>query len=511
MDSSEVSFLNYQHVTGPGACSSAKFMLSVSSETEKDMLYITEDLSSDMEHNAISLTQYKECPRHKPFINTEFRRSPAKSISSFPVNNRDAVVDALKNLQDKVKRLELERSTAEDSLKSLASHTSSFKDTLMKEKEVQESSQDVIYKQKQEVETQLESAEARCSLLQKQLDYMKKMLENSERDRQNTALRTVITERQMHHSVPPVIHNSRIEELERERVKLATTQTLAQKKIRDLENKLMEERRNRQFVQKRAAELETEAATNRILLNGELSCRLPEKSRKLVKKKKKKVVSSKKYPYSNNQRVEPHKHFRVNLAEIPFVAGTSTSASHAVGANVQKVIALMKTHNLALCSSLTDNGQSGSASSDSSNHSYDSDLSDLLLQLQDEFGQLSVEHQELVNQINECRDFRLREDLERELQSTVYKLEAKGLQISRIRQHQQKLQNFKSKKKKISKPVYHHKPPDRPKSAHPSFPKTRANVRSSSRERPLTSRALDVLRDMKKLQTTLRRDDIKWE
>ena len=66
---------------------------------------------------------------------------------SFPVMS--AVVDALKNLQEKVKRLELERSTAEESLKSLASQTSKFKDTLGNEKEIQESSQDVISRQKE--------------------------------------------------------------------------------------------------------------------------------------------------------------------------------------------------------------------------------------------------------------------------------------------------------------------------------------------------------------------------
>ena len=78
------------------------------------------------------------------------------------------------------------------------------------------------------METQLESAEARCTLLQKQLDYMKKMLENSERDRQDTALRSLIADRQMQQTAAPLMHTSRLEELERERVKLATTQTHAE-------------------------------------------------------------------------------------------------------------------------------------------------------------------------------------------------------------------------------------------------------------------------------------------
>ena len=62
------------------------------------------------------------------------------------------------------------------------------------------------------------------------------------------------------------------------------------------------------------------------------------------------------------------------------------------GANVQRVLSLMKLHNMALC-----NGQdhrhyrssSPSSSGSSSSSSIDTDLAELLLQLQDEFGQMS--------------------------------------------------------------------------------------------------------------------------
>ena len=77
----------------------------------------------------------------------------------------------------------------------------------------------------------------------------------------------------------------------------------------------------------------------------------------------------------------------------------STTPSHAVGANVQKVLAMMKSHNLALCSSFYNghggcNGEAGRSHSpslsSSSSVSLDQDLADLLAQLQDEFGQLSL-------------------------------------------------------------------------------------------------------------------------
>jgi hypothetical protein len=45
---------------------------------------------------------------------------------------------------------------------------------------------------------------------------------------------------------------------------------------------------------------------------------------------------------------------------------------------------------MALCSEFSDNGSSSPSSGSSSNGSLDNDLADLLLQLQDEFGQMSL-------------------------------------------------------------------------------------------------------------------------
>ena len=74
----------------------------------------------------------------------------------------------------------------------------------------------------------------------------------------------------------------------------------------------------------------------------------------------------------------------------------ATTPSHNVNVNMQNLIALMKTHNSAYCgnppakgrpnSGLTKTAKSRSVSVTSS----DSDLSDLLLGLQDEFGQLAL-------------------------------------------------------------------------------------------------------------------------
>ena len=47
------------------------------------------------------------------------------------------------------------------------------------------------------------------------------------------------------------------------------------------------------------------------------------------------------------------------------------------------------------------------------------------------------EHQDLVRQIDEARRLELREDLERELELLVKRMEEKGAQISKLRKHQE--------------------------------------------------------------------------
>ena len=57
------------------------------------------------------------------------------------------MVSALKGLQEKIHKLELERADAEDNLKQLATESRHYKDALQKELTVRESTQGVITKQ----------------------------------------------------------------------------------------------------------------------------------------------------------------------------------------------------------------------------------------------------------------------------------------------------------------------------------------------------------------------------
>uniref|UniRef100_A0A3B4B2X9 Cep57 centrosome microtubule-binding domain-containing protein n=1 Tax=Periophthalmus magnuspinnatus TaxID=409849 RepID=A0A3B4B2X9_9GOBI len=133
----------------------------------------------------------------------------------------------------------------------------------------------------------------------------------------------------------------------------------------------------------------------------------------------------------------------------------STSPSHSVHANVQSVLHLMKHHQPQLhervsllhrsvgaarkslrkkaSSSILQRHNSESSESEQSLSS----LSDLLLALQDELGQMSFEHLELMQQIDGTHDHKNRQDLKNELERLVTKMEEKGAQITKLRKHQQ--------------------------------------------------------------------------
>ncbi|GFT29883.1 transcriptional repressor protein YY1 [Nephila pilipes] len=51
----------------------------------------------------------------------------------------------------------------------------------------------------------------------------------------------------------------------------------------------------------------------------------------------------------NNGKPVSQSHYHLKLNDVPFILGASSSASHSVVANVQNIIALMKSHNKALC------------------------------------------------------------------------------------------------------------------------------------------------------------------
>ncbi|XP_066275790.1 centrosomal protein of 57 kDa-like isoform X5 [Branchiostoma lanceolatum] len=486
-----------------------------------------------------SLASYQDYPPTRPFINyPEYTRSPDKPVSTFPESNSRAVISALKGLQDKIRKLELERTLAEDNLRSLASETQQYKNSLHKrDSEEGEERLEVreppipLSRHSQEIESQLSAAEMRCNLLEKQLDYMRKMVQNAETERNRAMERQVALERERDtftrderttipdssptHRREALGKADKLADLEREQQKLVAMQTLAENKIKELQERLKEEQHQRKLVQQRTAELQTQAETNRILLEAASPQSSPKPKKKKVKKKK-----ALKQQLSSRPRTQPGPHYRLNLGDIPFVAGKATTPSHSLGANVQRVISIMKRHTPALCNDQMANRKTArklmpSSGESSTASASEGELSDLLQGLQDEFGQMSFEHQDLTQQIREAEDTLGREDLERELEQLVRRMEAKGEQIAKLRKHKMQLKKHKSKPrsadvKSVAIPMTEHASEVQVVTTVTTKGNGAAPIKVVRNPGQVEVKRR-MLKDMQTLQTSLRRDDLYWD
>ncbi|XP_051500984.1 centrosomal protein CEP57L1 [Myxocyprinus asiaticus] len=368
-----------------------------------------------------------------------------KLYRAAPDAGSSAVIAALKTLQEKMRRLELERVQAAKEVQHFSQSVQHKADpSAQREQEYITREKDST--QRKELVSKLSSAETRCSLLEKQLDYMRKMVKCAERDRITPTERQETVFKESTHTDPQIqAQLNKLEKLEKEYLKLTSTQSVTERKIELLEQKLLEEEHERKLVQEKAEELQRELKNN--LLS--LSAATQPKGKKKKKKDKVKVKMS-----PSVKMEAPPPQYLPKAKCLPFVAGTSTSPSHSVNANVQSVLHMMKHRNPRLCERVSALQNSGSESqraqrrppsSPSKAASALGSISEILLTLQDELGQMSFEHQELVRQIDETDKRELREDLERELGSLVKRMEDKAAQISTLRKHQQTVQ-------KLSKP-----------------------------------------------------------
>ncbi|XP_078799096.1 centrosomal protein CEP57L1 isoform X4 [Oryzias latipes] len=365
------------------------------------------------------------------------------SRSSQTTRNLDskAVVDALKNLQDKIRRLELERMQTQKTYLQVSHDAQKQPQVLTSETAASVPATD--FSAKTDLDLKLQSAESRCKILEKQLEYMRKMVENAKKDRSAV-----------------------------------------------LENQLQ-----REF---------------------DISLRLSvpaSEETKPQRKTKKTVMKSSKQPEQTS--CSPRR------TKMPFVAGTSTSPSHSVHANVQSILHMMKHHHPQLCervSSLHKPGRGAKKSlqtdfspslttlqkSDrSSTDSSLSSLTDLLLTLQDELGQMSFEHQELVRHIEASQSAQQKQELQRDLERLEGRMEEKEAQITKLRKHQQQIhkltQSQSHAEDHTAKKRFVIKPPG------PSPVKVKPTAKSPTRNN------LQLLRETKKLRSCLKQDDISWE
>uniref|UniRef100_A0A8C0B2H2 Cep57 centrosome microtubule-binding domain-containing protein n=1 Tax=Buteo japonicus TaxID=224669 RepID=A0A8C0B2H2_9AVES len=209
----------------------------------------------------------------------------------------------------------------------------------------------------------------------------------------------------------------------------------------------------------------------------------------------------------------------VKAGELPFVAGKSVSSSHSVSANVQSVLHIMKHRNPRISSQSQGGATSGisqrnafskSVSSCSTSPTATRSLLDLLLAIQDELGQMSFDYQELLKQIQEAQDSKVREDLEHKLACLVKQMEIKEEQISKLKKHQATVQKLKRKTQKLNQGAAHIKL----KCGDQKEAKEIAVTVRESMSKPCPgqkrSSSLQLLKNVQKLQSALKKD-IMWE
>nr|KAF6504363.1 centrosomal protein 57 like 1 [Rousettus aegyptiacus] len=169
--------------------------------------------------------------------------------------NSQALILALKTLQEKIHRLELERTQAEDNLNILSREAAQYKKALETETNERNLVHQELIKQKKDISIQLSSAQSRCTLLEKQLEYTKRMVLNVEREKNIILEQQAQLQRekeQDHMKLQAKLE--KLDVLEKECFKLTATQKSAEDKIKHLEEKLKEEEHHRKLFQNKASE-----------------------------------------------------------------------------------------------------------------------------------------------------------------------------------------------------------------------------------------------------------------
>ncbi|XP_069812848.1 centrosomal protein cep57l1-like, partial [Dendropsophus ebraccatus] len=289
-------------------------------------------------------------------------------------------------------------------------------------------------------------------------------------------------------------------------------------KIHQLEEKLHAEEQHRKLMQEKVFQLQTCPEVNAI----PVSASVENGPQKKVKKQKVQcyIASSAlalnsrhgKETAASKSTFEPK--ISVKTGDLPFVAGKSTSTSHSLSANVQSVLHMMKHRSQSPAVAQQRSRSVGrkpcsrslgiNKTSATYTHSAGDSLTDLLLDLQGELEEMSFDHQELLKQINDMKDNDLREDLEREMDCLVKQMETKSDQILKLRRHQANTSCCRggSQSRYTSYPR---------RKEIPVTPMKMGETLSRSTPTSTSKASLQLLKNVQKIQMTLKKDDIMWE
>lgn len=489
---------------------------------------------------------------YKPGSYSSLRAKSLKANEQHESKSK-AVMKALQNLQHKINALEVDRAKAESNLKTLATETSEYKEILKQKQDHSTSFRSPLSTKREsyseELENQLESAQVRCETLEKQLEYMRKVMVDKHHPYPNSS--PTITPRkhtqstwsnnstlndiqQLRKDSPPPDAKTRtktlkpvqespalekLNGLEKEHLKLSTSQSQAENKIRELEERIREESHCRKLLEDKANELEQVVAqsqsknnTKRVTLDTKIQETKKRKLKKKVVAQKASTSSKSTTPRSPRQQTPTSpNHYLLNLANIPFVVGQSTTRSHSVGANVQNVLSIMKSHS-KLC-------KSGEACRHSPPRRSlknrlprtKNDLQTLLDGLVEEFEQLGNDHRLTVEKLDRETSDALRNNNEKKLAKIIRKMESKGQQISTIREFLESSTNLPQRKS-------FHGSNNRVTLGSQEI-EVVTTIRAPKNGRPSTASAvelrtnknLELLKKAQKLQCQLQKNDLKWE
>ena len=491
-----------------------------------------------------TLPSFLECP---PFPSAGETSAKPKLT---PETQSHAVLSALKELQDKIRRLELGKSSAETKIKALATETQKQKERLSITQEnvspksmtrsqspsyLTSNHKDISFSStfstkendnllSSQVENQLKNADTRCKLLEKQLENMRGFVQNAEKER-SKALELQLNLEREHGRIAAENHETKskllsLKSLQEKYSEMAARKDLSENKVNELEQKLLLEKHQKQLILDKANELEAERKSREIILKEDHS-----KSRTIAEKPledAKPIVKAKKIASKKNSALAKPSfppHYRLNLADIPFVIGTSTSPSHAVSANVQSLLHDLKHHSPLYCNEnvLKNKKKKRTKKKKVSNSDSnvqikvlseaDEDLNDLLLTLQDEYGKLTYQYQLLGKQLDETYDKQLHDELLDEQKQVTTKMEQKRDQISTLQRHKSLIISCTRPKKLVNNTTKSEIPYKSNKTKNDVGVLKSSPLKVSGKHK----KNLNLLREVQTVHSALHEKDLLWD
>ncbi|XP_017658504.1 centrosomal protein CEP57L1 isoform X3 [Nannospalax galili] len=416
---------------------------------------------------------------NEPFQNCYAVNSEVTSSKMFNSPNSQALVLALKTLQEKIHRLELERAQAEDNLNVLSREAAQYKKALESETNERNLAHQELIKQKKDISIQLSSIQSHCILLEKQLEYTKRMVLNVEREKNMILEQQAQLQREKEQDQMKLHAKlEKLDVLEKECFRLTTTQQTAEDKIKYLEEKLKEEEHQRKLFEDKACE----------------------KTKYFKKGPPQQMYSKFRAPSSESEKlVSAGCSVNANLQNLLQMVHHCGPYSLQKPAEVTEARCLYKPlRGTSQCKAIPRNSERPVSICDN--------LSELLVAMQDELDQMSLEHKELLQQMKQTGSHLVCDDIDQELEQLVKKMEIKGEQISKLKKHQDSVRKLQQKFQNLSSGIHQEH----------SNPKGSKNIKNSPRRclnetNPSQKSSNFHPMQVHNLQVKLRRDDITWE